>query len=354
MMKKPHAIMRFSILIPVYNVERFLTKCMKSVLDQSFQDFEVILVDDGSTDNSGMLCDKYKNENIRVIHQNNQGLLMARRAAIALAKGEFCIFLDSDDYLQPQALENINNKLVDTRADILIYNTVLVYDDTNIPPIERKPVFTSDKLFVGEDMKKELYDKLLYGGMLNNLVLKAIRTELVQSDDTDYLPLRHNSMGEDLLQSLYPITHANRVAYTPECYYCYRQVQSSMTHSIDPSKLERRFAMYNPVALEYRIKYAKIWGVWDEEHMYGIYKHSIQVVRTLFDSVFSFCKDSTVRKRWCSFSWNELLPDEVMERRKDPRLGLGIVARVHVDAIMNNRYWMLVALAVIKKCIRKR
>ena len=92
--------MKFSIIIPVYNVKPYLKECMDSILNQTYKDYEVILVDDGSTDGSGKLCDEYAVlENIRCIHQTNQGLSEARNHGIAAAKGEYLMFVDSDDYL---------------------------------------------------------------------------------------------------------------------------------------------------------------------------------------------------------------------------------------------------------------
>ena len=105
--------MKFSIIIPVYNVINYLPKCMSSVLCQSFNGYEIILVDDGSTDGSGKLCDQYaeKDNRIKVIHQENQGLSAARNAGIQIATGEFFLLLDSDDfYEQNNLLERIAKK----------------------------------------------------------------------------------------------------------------------------------------------------------------------------------------------------------------------------------------------------
>lgn len=91
--------MKFSIIIPVFNVRKYIRKCIASVLEQSFQDYEIILVDDGSTDGSSLICDEYtSNKKIKCIHQHNQGLSMARNNGVNNAHGEYILFLDSDDY----------------------------------------------------------------------------------------------------------------------------------------------------------------------------------------------------------------------------------------------------------------
>ena len=93
--------MKFSILVPVYNVEKYLPECLESIENQTYRDFEVILVDDGSNDRSGEICDQFKERtttNTTVLHKENQGLISARRIGINNAKGEYCIFCDSDDF----------------------------------------------------------------------------------------------------------------------------------------------------------------------------------------------------------------------------------------------------------------
>ena len=91
----------FSIIIPIYNVEKYLVQCIESVLNQDYDDYELILVDDGSPDNCGEICDSYlnKNSNIRVIHKKNGGISDARNTGLKEAKGDYVIFIDSDDYI---------------------------------------------------------------------------------------------------------------------------------------------------------------------------------------------------------------------------------------------------------------
>lgn len=98
-----------SIVVPIYNVAKYLPYCLNSIINQTFQDFELILIDDGSTDESGEICDEYarNNKKIMVVHQQNQGLSGARNAGIRLAKGKYLAFVDSDDYIHPQMYESM-------------------------------------------------------------------------------------------------------------------------------------------------------------------------------------------------------------------------------------------------------
>ena len=124
--------LKFSVLIPVYNTEKYLEDCLRSVLNQTYQDFEIIVVDDGSTDSSGLICDNYQKaypEKIKVIHKENQGLISARRVGIANASGDYCIFVDSDDYIENNLLSELNKILSqDESIDLLLYSFKYLQD----------------------------------------------------------------------------------------------------------------------------------------------------------------------------------------------------------------------------------
>lgn len=112
--------MLISFIVPVYNVEKYLDTCITSIVDQKYKDYEIILVDDGSTDSSPKICDRYEHQHsfIKTIHKENGGLSDARNYGIKAAKGEYILFVDSDDYIAPDAVENIVNTLKSEKNDI--------------------------------------------------------------------------------------------------------------------------------------------------------------------------------------------------------------------------------------------
>ena len=120
----------FSILIPVYNTEDYLEACIESVLNQDFQDYEIVLVDDGSLDRSPEICDCYAKNyyNIRVIHKKNEGLFLARKTGVENASGQYLLFLDSDDMFRDDALQLLK-KCIDTNgSDLILFNaSILVF-----------------------------------------------------------------------------------------------------------------------------------------------------------------------------------------------------------------------------------
>lgn len=219
----------FSVLVPVYNVEKYLEKCIDSVLKQTYPYFEVILIDDGSTDQSGSICDWYARSDyrVRVYHQSNHGLIMARRNAIAKARGNYFLFLDSDDYWDTDVLETINKAIIDTGCDMVIFNYKKV---TPSKSILSEPVFENGTIFE-YDKKQRIFEEVIKGYRLNNLWMKAVKNSIV--DYSDYFKYRGIKYAEDLLQSLPLLYNARRILYLDKPMYNYRMNPQSITHNFN-------------------------------------------------------------------------------------------------------------------------
>ena len=113
-----------SVIIPVYKVEKYLEQCVESVRQQTYSNIEIILVDDGSPDKCGKICDEYacKDKRIKAIHQNNMGLSVARNTGVEYSKGEYLVFIDSDDYIHPKLLEISYREAKKYNCDLVVYN----------------------------------------------------------------------------------------------------------------------------------------------------------------------------------------------------------------------------------------
>ena len=118
--------MKISVIVPVYNVENYLTRCVDSILSQTYKNIEILLIDDGSTDASGDICNEYCREDSRVsvVHQRNGGLASARNAGIDISTGEYLTFIDSDDYVSSYYIENLVNAIKKFNADLSISMSV--------------------------------------------------------------------------------------------------------------------------------------------------------------------------------------------------------------------------------------
>lgn len=252
--------MKFSILVPVYNVEEYIEECLESLVSQTFQDYEIILVNDGSTDSSGEICDFYKTKypNMIVHHKKNEGLISARRVGLSLARGEYCIFCDSDDYLQINALETLNNIINTCAPDIVIYNAYMLSGN------EKKKFFENlfDEGFLLS--KEKLLDKLLLTYQINSLCIKAIRRSIIDIQK-DYSRLYAYNYGEDLLQSIPPIIQSNTIYYLNQPLYTYR-VTSGMMKKFN----ENYYTSYKCVNHEIS-SYIKDTGLIDYKEKLGVH-----------------------------------------------------------------------------------
>lgn len=142
-----------SIVVPVYNVKKYLSKCIDSVVQQSYKNIEVILVDDGSTDESGAICDAWvkKDKRIKVIHKNNEGLNYARKDGFLKSSGKYVTFLDSDDFFHKDAVKNSLKTLLDTNADVVVYASK-EFSDQDIEDVVLKTDKSNDtRIIEGKD-----------------------------------------------------------------------------------------------------------------------------------------------------------------------------------------------------------
>lgn len=239
--------MRFSILIPVYNVEKYLQDCLDSLYGQTFQDFEIILIDDGSTDSSSKICDwnSGNHSNCRVLHKENGGLLSARRDAFAMAVGEYCVCLDSDDALRSDALMKINRVLESNDVDVVMFGQSRTEDFSD----------RWDKSGLAEGMLSgSSYRRAVASGKANNLASKAIKRELISGGRIDYGSLAGLTFAEDWLQ-VADIACGVRGAYFLDCpLYYYRPNESSSTSSYKRKNYEQL-----TMVLEHIATMAKDW-----------------------------------------------------------------------------------------------
>lgn len=212
--------MKFSILVPVFNVEKYISQCIESVLAQQYDDYELILTNDGSTDSSPEICERYAKQDARIKYfsKKNEGLLLTRRYALKRATGEYILFLDSDDYWKPNLLETVANELKTNPVDMLLYrfdrvrdNGELIYSDQGI--------FDDHTLFIGQG-KEAFLKEFVSSSRLNTMWSKCVKRTILDVD-YDYSKFT-DKKGEDLLQSMNLIKNAESILYLDASLYCYR------------------------------------------------------------------------------------------------------------------------------------
>ena len=288
-----------SVVVPIYNVEKYIEELIESLQKQTLKNIEIILVDDGSPDKSGEICDQYAkiDGRIHVIHKKNGGVSAARNDGLAAATGEYVIFCDSDDWLPLDALEKLYVEGQRTKADVVIGDVyrnergknqyVQFYDG---------PFVTEDRIFVNKMIEADFYKTYCpnppktgpafgYGGPWN----KAVRRELLNSCGIEF-DVRVNGIFDDLIYTAYVLAAARKVAYITEPVYYYRILPLSITKTYKPNALDINLAIFNSWK-EFMSKYNL------EEYLHRAY--SANVVRRFIEilPLYFFSEKSTKTKK---------------------------------------------------------
>lgn len=216
--------MFFSISIPVYNAERYLEKCLKSIIEQSERDFEVILVDDGSKDSSLSICKAWEKRYpgiIRAIEKENTGSLLTRRRCLQESRGEYIYIMDADDYLiSNDALKIIKDSIIRNKCDLVFFNCT----NNGEEPYFHFP-FRNEEIFENGELKR-IYSYLISNRGLNPLWNKVFQRSLVDWNE-DYSNYSNLTNGTDFFQSIPIVFNSRRALYIDSVLYYYRTENNS-------------------------------------------------------------------------------------------------------------------------------
>ena len=214
---------KVSVIVPVYKAEAYLHRCVDSLLAQTFADFEVILVDDGSPDGSGAICDEYarKDDRVKVVHQKNSGVSMARQKGLDNAQGEYVIHADPDDWVEPDMLQELYAKAKEENADMVICDFYTQYKDHMYLNRQKPSALDHDTV------QCELFQQL-HGSCCNKLVRRVCYNKFHIKFPVGV------SYCEDLLTNATLLSHDIKVAYLPKAFYHYDQ-------TINPNSIVRKF-----------------------------------------------------------------------------------------------------------------
>ncbi len=225
------AIMKkLSVIVPVYNVAPYLEQCVDSLLTQSYSNLEIILIDDGSTDGSGILCDNLavQDDRIVVIHQKNAGVSAARNAGLSAAKGEYIGFVDPDDWCEPDMFAHLIRAIETDGTDGAFCGYWEDFEDNEFPPIEHSPKRT------GVASGEEAFYQCMIGighGYFTSVWNKCFRRSALTLADHSLSPFPPgHSIGEDELWLLEQYPRWSTISLIPQMYYHWRQHSGSVLH----------------------------------------------------------------------------------------------------------------------------
>ena len=233
-----------SVIVPIYNVEKYLNKCIESIINQSYSNLEIILVDDGSEDSSGIMCDSYilKDKRIKVIHKENGGLSDARNVGLDKAKGEYIVFIDSDDWIDEKMIEILYNIIKKNNSDISICDYFLAYNEEIQTQKEDIEIINLSNI----EALKTIYDKDL--GVCMIVAWNKLYKRNLFKDDIRY---PYGKIHEDEFTTYKLLYKAEKISYTNQKMYYYRQRENSITSSFNKKRLDCL------EAFDERVKYMK-------------------------------------------------------------------------------------------------
>ncbi len=227
-----------SILLPVYNVAEYLPKCIESILSQTYYNLQIVLIDDGSQDDSWSICQKYakQDKRIEIYHQKNQGVATVRNKLLSYAKGEYTLFVDSDDWIEPKMVETLLNLAKCHKADITICNNVINDNRFNAES-------NSIKIWSQEQAIFYFLQHIIIRGSLCN---KMIRTVLIQNEKFD----QDISYGEDALMCWILLQKVKKVIFTNQPLYHYRMNDKSLSHEVFGEKKMTAYNVWERISTE--------------------------------------------------------------------------------------------------------
>jgi glycosyltransferase involved in cell wall biosynthesis len=248
--------MKISIIVPVYNTGKYLNRCIDSIVAQTYKNWELILVDDGSTDQSPAMCDRYASEDdrIRAIHQSNCGHTAARLSGLNAGDGEYVLFADSDDWIEPGMLDALAGAAVSCNADI---SQCGYFADKQDGTVIRAESEYQEGIYDKRRLQDVIYPTMIYHGgrtygfgIAPNMWNKLIKRSLAEK----YLPGIDRTIrnGEDGLLVYQCMMEAEKFADVKECYYHYCSNDGSVSKNIGAGRIEENHRLFN--------EYHRLWG----------------------------------------------------------------------------------------------
>lgn len=221
--------MRFSIIIPVYKVEKYLPQCVDSVLNQTYKDFELILVDDGSPDSCPAICDDYarSDNRIKVIHKPNGGLSDARNAGLEIASGDYILFLDSDDWwVNNRSLEKISEVIDKNNSEIIVFG-IEKFNTSSKEYFDIRTPSLSGELSTRDSVTSGIYVACACDKVVKRTII-----------ETSGLRFRKGQLSEDIEWCIHLLHGCRKITVLPELVYAYRQNDQSISHNVKRKNIE--------------------------------------------------------------------------------------------------------------------
>lgn len=253
---------KVSVIVPVYNVEKYLSRCLDSIVSQSFEEIEIICVNDGSTDNSPKILEAYKNfdPRIKIVNKQNGGLSSARNAGLEVCSGEYILFVDSDDLLSTNAIERLCEVADKKEADVVAFPYIQGTSDINIGQMIAHPIYKNESVFSAETATEEIYKNTL-----GSTWCKMYKASLIKGK-IKFL----EQLFEDIPFWAEVFVSAKRITYLLEPLYFYRLNRQGQIMNFDDERVLDIIKSFDNAELIF-----KNAGYWEK------YRHAVQMIMML-------------------------------------------------------------------------
>lgn len=237
---------KISVIVPVYNIEAYISQCIESIIGQTYSNLQIILVDDGSTDSSGEICDTYaeRDDRILVIHQTNMGLVLARKTGLEAADGDFIGFVDGDDYIDAAFFETLLNFILIDQVDFV--HTGYIFEKHNISI--KRCQFETKIYALNKDIAVNIINEYVLGKCEERHITFSLWSKLYRSEFLkrcyDKIPT-YQSMGEDLICLCLCLLEGKKVSFHNVALYHYNLRHSSLVNSTDATIILKMGRLYN-------------------------------------------------------------------------------------------------------------
>lgn len=225
-----------SVIIPVYNSEEYLEECIKSLINQSLKEIEMIFINDGSRDNSLSILEKYKkiNKRIKIINQSNSGPSNARNRGLQIAKGEYISFIDSDDWIDSEMFKEMYDNAKTNNSDVVICDMKMIGEDNEL---YIKGMQDNRKIFNKKEIREIIYTSLLSNSQFNSMANKIYKREILKTNNIK-LDVKI-FYAEDWLLNMEFFKHCNKATYINRCFYYYRRGHESSSSKYKDDTFEK-------------------------------------------------------------------------------------------------------------------
>ena len=294
-----------SIIVPIYKVEKYLNKCIESILNQTYSNLEIILIDDGSPDKSRDICDFYKNKDsrVKVIHKKNEGVSKARNIGLDISKGKYIMFVDSDDYIDKSMVKDLYKLITEQSADVAIGGVIDIDENNNqINMSKKKATFTINQL----EAIKELLDEKYFNSVCWGKLYKSNLWENKRFS-------KDSKIAEDL-EILYEVFERVQkvVVNTEKCYYYYTIRQNSVTHQEYNEEWKKAIEICRNIKEKTEKKYPKML----ESAIKKYLNINIQCIQLIVKHSTDKSEMEKLKKNVQPYFWKYLKNKKVMKKMK--------------------------------------